>query len=98
MLEPNRKAPHTPRWPATLLPPTWAWPACHLRAARRPPAAQVAVPPFELLTIPRSREVGQSYATSVLTTLYAIAHAFWLVRSVRPELVGAGVLPANALL
>jgi len=40
-----------------------------------------------LLAIPRSREVGQSYATSVLTTLRAIAHGFGVVWRQRPEVV-----------
>ena len=35
----------------------------------------------------RSREVGQSYVTSVVTTLIATAHAFWLVFRIRPNLV-----------
>jgi len=38
--------------------------------------------------IPRSREVGQSYWTSILTTLYSFWFAFWLVGfKVRPDLV-----------
>ncbi|CAN0157491.1 unnamed protein product [Ectocarpus fasciculatus] len=38
-------------------------------------------------TIPRSREVGQSYLTSVLTTLLAGLHAAVVVVTVRPDLV-----------
>jgi beta-1,4-N-acetylglucosaminyltransferase len=37
--------------------------------------------------IPRSREVGQSYATSVGTTLYSLAFAAWMVLRQRPGLV-----------
>lgn len=53
-----------------------------LRAA--PAAAVVDV-------IPRSREVGQSYLTSVLTTLRALAAAFAVVWRRRPELVSCRV-------
>ena len=35
----------------------------------------------------RSREVKQSYFTSVATTLWAIAHAFVIVAKVRPDLI-----------
>jgi beta-1,4-N-acetylglucosaminyltransferase len=35
----------------------------------------------------RSREVGQSYLTSIGTTLLAIAHAFWLVIRIRPDVI-----------
>lgn len=38
-------------------------------------------------TIPRSREVGQSYITSVWTTLYALGYSAVLVLRERPELV-----------
>jgi hypothetical protein len=34
---------------------------------------------YEMLSIPRSREVGQSYFTSVFTTLYAAFYAFVVV-------------------
>ena len=57
----------------------------HLRAA--PAAAVVDV-------IPRSREVGQSYLTSVLTTLRALAAAFGVVWRRRPELVSCQVSPS----
>ncbi|KAK9829993.1 hypothetical protein WJX72_009106 [[Myrmecia] bisecta] len=52
------------------------------RAAGCKPSDQVA-----LATIPRSREVGQSYLTSVWTTLRALLAAFVLVYRVCPELV-----------
>lgn len=35
----------------------------------------------------RSREVGQSYVTSVGTTLIAIAHALWLMIRIRPQVI-----------
>lgn len=42
---------------------------------------------FNVVQIPRSREVGQSYLTSVATTLYSLAFAFRIVLRERPELV-----------
>lgn len=42
---------------------------------------------FRLLRLPRSREVGQSYVSSVFTTLYALVHAFGLVLRARPSLL-----------
>lgn len=41
----------------------------------------------QFMQIYRSREVGQSYITSVGTTLYAIAHAFWLMLKIRPQVI-----------
>ena len=41
-----------------------------------------------MLVIPRSREVGQSYSTSVWTTLVALWTAFAIVFRERPQLVG----------
>ncbi|KAL0906989.1 hypothetical protein M5K25_025524 [Dendrobium thyrsiflorum] len=35
----------------------------------------------------RSREVGQSYLTSIYTTLVAILHALWLMLKFRPEVI-----------
>ena len=49
--------------------------------------------PWELLEIPRSREVGQWYITSVWTTLRAMLHAVALVWHVSPQVrggIGAG--------
>ena len=43
--------------------------------------------PDLVLTIPRSREVGQSYVSSVGSTLYSLVVAFWLVLQVRPNLL-----------
>jgi beta-1,4-N-acetylglucosaminyltransferase len=39
------------------------------------------------LRIPRSREVGQSYISSIFTTLHAIFACCWLVGSHAPELL-----------
>mmetsp|Transcript_50079 Transcript_50079/g.55935 ORF Transcript_50079/g.55935 Transcript_50079/m.55935 type:complete len:279 (-) Transcript_50079:113-949(-) len=41
-----------------------------------------------IFRIPRSREVGQSYWTSILTTMYSFFFAFWLVGfKVQPDLI-----------
>ncbi|KAG2492187.1 hypothetical protein HYH03_009435 [Edaphochlamys debaryana] len=42
---------------------------------------------FVVHQIPRSREVGQSYITSIGTTLYSLVFAFGLVFLERPEMV-----------
>jgi len=42
---------------------------------------------FHLKPIHRSREVGQSYLTSILTTLLAMAHAFVMVWQEHPDVV-----------
>ncbi|CAA3000898.1 UDP-N-acetylglucosamine transferase subunit ALG14 homolog [Olea europaea subsp. europaea] len=39
------------------------------------------------MQIYRSREVGQSYITSIGTTLIAIAHALWLMVRMQPQVV-----------
>ncbi|KAK6151488.1 hypothetical protein DH2020_014123 [Rehmannia glutinosa] len=39
------------------------------------------------LQIYRSREVGQSYVTSVGTTLIALTHALWLMIKIRPQVI-----------
>lgn len=46
-----------------------------------------------VLVIPRSREVGQSYLTSVFTTLRSLAHAAGLVLQQRPQLVSGRSAP-----
>lgn len=38
-------------------------------------------------TIPRSREVGQSYVSSLFSTLYALVHAIVITIQIRPELL-----------
>lgn len=52
-----------------------------LARAKRP------LPPIAFHTIPRSREVGQSYASSVLTTLRATASAIATVVGCRSDLI-----------
>ena len=42
---------------------------------------------FEIITIPRSRHVGQSYITSVFTTLYSLIFSFPLMFYKRPKLI-----------
>nr|XP_027068915.1 UDP-N-acetylglucosamine transferase subunit ALG14-like isoform X2 [Coffea arabica] len=41
----------------------------------------------KFMQIYRSREVGQSYITSVGTTLIALAHALWLMIKIRPHVI-----------
>ncbi|XP_027910516.1 UDP-N-acetylglucosamine transferase subunit ALG14-like [Vigna unguiculata] len=41
----------------------------------------------QFMKIYRSREVGQSYITSVWTTLVALVHALWLMVKIRPEVI-----------
>ncbi|GMY37865.1 UDP-N-acetylglucosamine transferase subunit ALG14 [Fagus crenata] len=41
----------------------------------------------QFMQIYRSREVGQSYLTSVWTTLIAMAHALWLMTKIRPQVI-----------
>lgn len=41
----------------------------------------------QFMQIYRSREVGQSYITSVGTSLIAIAHAIWFILKIRPQVV-----------
>ncbi|KHJ90131.1 oligosaccharide biosynthesis protein Alg14 like protein [Oesophagostomum dentatum] len=42
---------------------------------------------FEICTIPRSREVGQSFLTAVPTTLYSFVFALHIVWKARPDLL-----------
>ncbi|XP_047079617.1 UDP-N-acetylglucosamine transferase subunit ALG14-like [Lolium rigidum] len=39
------------------------------------------------MQIYRSREVGQSYITSIATTLLAALHAMWLIIRIRPQVI-----------
>ncbi|CAI5998793.1 unnamed protein product [Closterium sp. NIES-65] len=55
--------------------------------AQEAPAPALPVPPPSYLSVYRSREVGQSYLTSVLTTIAATLHAMLLVARVRPQLL-----------
>ncbi|KAL1200697.1 hypothetical protein V5N11_013423 [Cardamine amara subsp. amara] len=41
----------------------------------------------QFMQIYRSREVGQSYVTSVWTTIVAIVHALWLMIRIRPQVI-----------
>ncbi|KAE7996245.1 hypothetical protein FH972_000981 [Carpinus fangiana] len=41
----------------------------------------------QFMQIYRSREVGQSYLTSVWTTLIATAHALWIMFKIRPQVI-----------
>lgn len=41
----------------------------------------------QYMKIYRSREVGQSYLTSIGTTVIAMAHALWLTLKIRPQVV-----------
>mmetsp|Transcript_6376 Transcript_6376/g.17376 ORF Transcript_6376/g.17376 Transcript_6376/m.17376 type:complete len:238 (-) Transcript_6376:162-875(-) len=40
-----------------------------------------------ILRIPRSREVGQSYASSIATTCWSLWKCLWIMASVRPQLI-----------
>ena len=42
---------------------------------------------YRVIGIPRSREVGQSFVTSIWTTLHALWHAVAVVLAFRPDLV-----------
>ena len=48
-----------------------------------------------VLTIPRSREVGQSYLTSIWTTLISVWAALTMVYTVAPQLVRIATNPAS---
>jgi hypothetical protein len=54
---------------------------------RRVEAFGGRIRPDHIYKIPRSREVGQSYLSSVVTTLYSFVHAIVLVVWIRPGLV-----------
>ncbi|KAI3508734.1 hypothetical protein L1887_23747 [Cichorium endivia] len=41
----------------------------------------------KFMQIYRSREVGQSYITSIGTTLFALCHALWLMFKIRPQVI-----------
>ncbi|GAB4816321.1 hypothetical protein N2152v2_003367 [Parachlorella kessleri] len=43
--------------------------------------------PYKIVRIPRSREVGQSFVTSVWTTLRALRHSVLVVLTFRPDVV-----------
>lgn len=56
-------------------------------AERRAADERANAADFRLLRLPRAREVGQSYWSSVLTTLHALFHAMVLVGRARPSLL-----------
>ncbi|EEC75508.1 uncharacterized protein [Oryza sativa Japonica Group] len=41
----------------------------------------------QFVQIYRSREVGQSYITSIATTLLATSHAIWIIIRIRPQVI-----------
>ncbi|KAM0904968.1 hypothetical protein ACQ4PT_017665 [Festuca glaucescens] len=41
----------------------------------------------KFMQIYRSREVGQSYITSIGTTVLAVLHAMWLIIRIRPQVI-----------
>ena len=45
------------------------------------------VSPVAYMSVYRSREVGQSYVTSVWTTILAFCHAVAIVAQARPDVV-----------
>ena len=45
------------------------------------------VPNLRVIKLFRSREVKQSYVTSIGTTLYALVHSFFVVAANRPDIV-----------
>ncbi len=53
------------------------------------PLQKISASSYELLRIPRSREVLQSWVSTVFTTLRASLRAFPLVFQIRPDLVSA---------
>ena len=60
-----------------------------------PACAQLAFQPTEWVTVPRSREVGQSWSSSVLTTAYSLVFSTCVMLRMRPQIVicnGPGVL------
>ena len=79
-----------PLSPHTFHPPTCCQAGPVRRYAEVDASGQEAADtkPWELLEIPRSREVGQWYITSVWTTLRAMLHAVALVWHVSPQVWG----------
>jgi beta-1,4-N-acetylglucosaminyltransferase len=72
------------------LDPQWYHPIWYVKAQtdttsvmRLPPGT----PPESIYTIPRAREVGQSYISSIFTTLYAQLYAVVLLLRLRPDLI-----------
>jgi beta-1,4-N-acetylglucosaminyltransferase len=68
-------------------PRTYVCAATDVTSERRAKSTGVVPPSAPFLTIPRSREVGQSYVTALFTTLYAVWACFALVLRVKPDLI-----------
>ncbi|CAI5475494.1 unnamed protein product [Closterium sp. Yama58-4] len=66
--------------------PTHEFPPLHRTCLKDAPTSPTSAPPC-YLSVYRSREVGQSYITSVATTIIATLHAMLLVARVRPQLL-----------
>ena len=49
--------------------------------------AQMALQPTEWVIIPRSREVGQSWSSSVLTTAYSLVFSTYAMLRLRPQVI-----------
>jgi beta-1,4-N-acetylglucosaminyltransferase len=60
---------------------------CALSTSSSSQAAESSTQKPKFYQVYRSREVGQSYFTSVVTTLLAMMHALWLVAHIRPDVV-----------
>ena len=54
------------------------------------------IPNLSVSKVYRSREVKQSYITSVITTLIALAHSVYLVGKIRPDIVRSCLLTCLA--
>jgi beta-1,4-N-acetylglucosaminyltransferase len=50
-------------------------------------SSKIIPPSAEFINIPRSREVGQSYFTSIFSTVYAFWFSLYLVYSSKPDLI-----------
>ncbi|KAF8391125.1 hypothetical protein HHK36_023426 [Tetracentron sinense] len=56
-------------------------------AMKKMAGAEEVTEAAQFMQIYRSREVGQSYLTSVATTLIAMVHALWLMIKIRPQVI-----------
>jgi beta-1,4-N-acetylglucosaminyltransferase len=80
--------PPPPPPPSPASPPSPAARRTPRKQLRRPPARRAPPPPpYDVVAIPRSREVGQSFRSSVPTTLCALRHALAAVLAFRPDLL-----------
>jgi beta-1,4-N-acetylglucosaminyltransferase len=75
------------------LPPKEYHPIIYVKAVTdqtslgRVQAAGLLPPSCKVYNIPRAREVGQSYTSSISTTIYAVYYAIKLIASLRPDLI-----------